>query len=116
MPVLSTLLLKFNLKELYENIKSDGSCMVLKTYSEFGLLSIPQISIDTFKQFSGVEELMHYTEADVKRLGVTKSAHRARIVSSLVALRDKAVRLRLGGKCKHNFCKCFLIFYYNFKI
>lgn len=51
----------------------------------------------SFRQFVGVEELLHFSETDVKHLGVIKSAHRARIVSSLVALREKAVPLRGGG-------------------
>lgn len=38
----------------------------------------------------GVEELIYCSEADIKQLGVKNSAHRARIVSSLVALRDKS--------------------------
>lgn len=32
---------------------------------------------------------MYFCEADIKQLGVRNSAHRARIVSSLVAIRDK---------------------------
>lgn len=32
---------------------------------------------------------MYFCEADIKQLGVLSSAHRARIVSSLVAFRDK---------------------------
>lgn len=32
---------------------------------------------------------MYFDEADIKQLGIRNSAHRARIVSSLVALRDK---------------------------
>lgn len=32
---------------------------------------------------------MYFCEADIKQLGVRNSAHRARIVSSLVAFRDK---------------------------
>lgn len=44
---------------------------------------------ENLKKFNGVEELMYFCEADIKQLGVKNSAHRARIVSSLVALRDK---------------------------
>jgi len=35
---------------------------------------------------------MYFDEADIKQLGIRNSAHRARIVSSLVALRDKHQR------------------------
>lgn len=38
---------------------------------------------------------MFFDEADIKQLGVRNSAHRAHIVSSLVALRDKHQR---GGE------------------
>lgn len=38
---------------------------------------------------------MYFCEADIKQLGVRNSAHRARIVSSLVALRDKHERGKL---------------------
>jgi len=36
-----------------------------------------------------VQDLLTFTEADIKDLGVKNSAHRARVVSSLVALRMK---------------------------
>ncbi|PSN52437.1 hypothetical protein C0J52_16245 [Blattella germanica] len=42
-----------------------------------------------FEKFEGVEDLLTFTEADIKDLGVKNSAHRARVVSSLVALRTK---------------------------
>jgi hypothetical protein len=42
-----------------------------------------------------VQDLLTFTEADIKDLGVKNSAHRARVVSSLVALRTKQ------GKGKH---------------
>jgi hypothetical protein len=35
------------------------------------------------------QDLLMFTEADIKKLGVKNSAHRARVVSSLVALRTK---------------------------
>ncbi|XP_055599680.1 breast cancer anti-estrogen resistance protein 3 homolog isoform X2 [Uranotaenia lowii] len=44
---------------------------------------------DKFKQFNGVEDFLYYSEADIKKLGIRNNAHRARIVSSLVALREK---------------------------
>lgn len=50
----------------------------------------------SFTKFLGVEELMYFSEADIKQLGVKNSAHRARIVSSLVALRDKSDKLKNG--------------------
>lgn len=43
---------------------------------------------DKFKQFNGVEDFLYYSEADIKKLGVRNNAHRARIISSLVALRE----------------------------
>ncbi|XP_049288693.1 SH2 domain-containing protein 3C isoform X1 [Anopheles funestus] len=47
---------------------------------------------DKFKSFNGVEELLFLGEADIKKLGIRNNAHRARIVSSLVALREKLVQ------------------------
>ncbi|XP_055589274.1 uncharacterized protein LOC129741558 [Uranotaenia lowii] len=44
---------------------------------------------EKFKQFNGVEDFLYYSEADIKKLGIRNNAHRARIVSSLVALREK---------------------------
>lgn len=55
---------------------------------------------ENLRKFNGVEELMFFCEADIKQLGIRNSAHRARIVSSLVALRDKWQR----GEC------CYFIF------
>lgn len=43
----------------------------------------------TFEQFNGVEELIHFCEPDLHKLGVKNAAHRARMASSLVALRDR---------------------------
>lgn len=43
----------------------------------------------TFSKFNTVMELIWYTETDIKKLGIRNSSHRARIVSSLVALREK---------------------------
>lgn len=48
-----------------------------------------QCIAESFSKFIGVEELMYICESDIKQLGVRNSAHRARIVSSLVAFRDK---------------------------
>ncbi|XP_049816604.1 breast cancer anti-estrogen resistance protein 3 homolog [Schistocerca nitens] len=42
-----------------------------------------------FEKFDGVEDLLTFSEEDIRDLGVKNSAHRARIVSSLVALRAK---------------------------
>lgn len=44
---------------------------------------------DNFKKYSGVEEMMSFNESDIKDLGVKNSAHRARVVASLVALKGK---------------------------
>lgn len=44
---------------------------------------------NAFEKFEGVEDLLTFTEADIKDLGVKNSAHRARVVASLVALRMK---------------------------
>lgn len=44
---------------------------------------------DKFVKFYGVEELIYFTEGDIHKLGVKNAADRARIVSSLVALRSK---------------------------
>uniref|UniRef100_A0A182LT50 SAM domain-containing protein n=1 Tax=Anopheles culicifacies TaxID=139723 RepID=A0A182LT50_9DIPT len=49
---------------------------------------------DKFRSFNGVEELLFLGEADIKKLGIRNNAHRARIVSSLVALREKLVQGR----------------------
>uniref|UniRef100_A0A8W7PJF2 SAM domain-containing protein n=1 Tax=Anopheles coluzzii TaxID=1518534 RepID=A0A8W7PJF2_ANOCL len=47
---------------------------------------------DKFRSFNGVEELLFLSESDIKKLGIRNNAHRARIVSSLVALREKLVQ------------------------
>ncbi|XP_054282385.1 SH2 domain-containing protein 3C-like isoform X2 [Macrosteles quadrilineatus] len=52
------------------------------------ILDLTQYS-HQFERFSGVEELLRFSEADIKDLGVKNSSHRARMVSSLVALRTK---------------------------
>lgn len=44
---------------------------------------------DIFKKFEGVEELLEFSEADVKDLGVKISSHRAMIISNLTLLRAK---------------------------
>lgn len=44
-----------------------------------------------------IQDLLTFTEADIKDLGVKNSAHRARVVSSLVALRTKQGKGRLHG-------------------
>lgn len=56
---------------------------------------------DTFSGFNGVEELLHYSETDIKQLGVNNSAHRARIVSSLLALKIKYEKGKLQIHIKH---------------
>ncbi|XP_024082121.1 uncharacterized protein LOC112126716 [Cimex lectularius] len=42
-----------------------------------------------FDTYKGVEDLLQFSEAEIKELGVKNAAHRARIVTSLVALKDK---------------------------
>lgn len=44
---------------------------------------------ENFKKFNGVEELIELTERDIKSLGVKNSSHRARMISSLVAMKGK---------------------------
>lgn len=41
---------------------------------------------DNFKQYTGVEDLILLNESDIRDLGVKNSSHRARMVSSLIAL------------------------------
>lgn len=48
---------------------------------------------------SWFQELLWFSETDIKELGVRNSAHRARIVSSLVALRAKYERGEFGMLC-----------------
>ncbi|XP_058450330.1 SH2 domain-containing protein 3C isoform X2 [Malaya genurostris] len=52
---------------------------------------------DKFKLFNGVEDFLYHSEADIKKLGIRNNAHRARIISSLVALREKSST----GSLKH---------------
>ncbi|XP_049529798.1 breast cancer anti-estrogen resistance protein 3 homolog isoform X1 [Anopheles darlingi] len=54
-------------------------------------LDLPEYR-DNFKGYGGVEEMLFLTESDVKKLGIRNNAHRARIVSSLVALRENLVQ------------------------
>ncbi|KXZ75548.1 Breast cancer anti-estrogen resistance protein 3 homolog-like Protein [Tribolium castaneum] len=42
-----------------------------------------------FQKFNGVEDLLEFSEADLKDLGVKISSHRAMIISSLTILRAK---------------------------
>lgn len=44
---------------------------------------------DNLSKFFGVEDLINLSESDIKELGVKNSSHRARMVSSLVALRGE---------------------------
>lgn len=55
---------------------------------------------DLFKEFSGVEDLLNYTEADIKSLGVKISSHRAKIMTSLTSLRTKYY-----GELMYFFCR-----------
>ncbi|KAI5744101.1 hypothetical protein M8J77_025711 [Diaphorina citri] len=42
-----------------------------------------------FQDYGGVEEILHFTEVDVKEMGVKNAGHRTRMVSSLKALAAK---------------------------
>lgn len=53
-----------------------------------------------FEKFTGVEDLLRFTEADIKDLGIKNASHRARMVSSLVALRAKYEKGNRRGKDK----------------
>ncbi|KAK4879548.1 hypothetical protein RN001_007694 [Aquatica leii] len=44
---------------------------------------------ECFVDYHGVEELLDFTETDIKSLGIKIASHRARIMSSLTALRAK---------------------------
>lgn len=48
---------------------------------------------DNFKKYSEVKELIDFNESDIKELGVKNSAHRARMVASLVALKGKEFKI-----------------------
>lgn len=45
---------------------------------------------ENLSKFNGVAELINFSESDIKDLGVKNSSHRARIISSLVALKGKS--------------------------
>ncbi|XKL69101.1 hypothetical protein PGB90_006870 [Kerria lacca] len=45
-----------------------------------------------FKKFKGIEDVMKYTEQDLKDLGVKCEVHRFQMASSLVALKSKYER------------------------
>lgn len=47
---------------------------------------------EIFRDFHGVEDLLNLTEADVRKLGLKNSAHRAKIISSLRILKEKYER------------------------
>lgn len=51
-------------------------------------LDLPQYS-SKFHKYKGVEDILHFTERDIKALGIRNGSHRARIISSLVVLREK---------------------------
>jgi SAM domain (Sterile alpha motif) len=58
---------------------------------------------DNFRKFFGVEEMIDLNESDIKDLGVKNSSHRARIISSLVALKGEnqlPTRTMLSSKRK----------------
>jgi hypothetical protein len=57
-----------------------------------------------------VQDLLTFTEADIKDLGVKNSAHRARVVSSLVALRMKHEKGRWLRSFPEDIHSCALLF------
>jgi Fic family protein len=50
---------------------------------------------ESLKKFMGVEELINLNESDIKELGVKNSAHRARMMASLVALKGRKFSISL---------------------
>lgn len=80
--------------------KMFASNIVAKLNPEFKkhFFSFLSRGTESFSKFIGLEELMYFCEADIKQLGVRNSAHRARIVSSLVAFRDKYKHGKLNKK------------------
>lgn len=68
---------------------------------------------DVFARFSGVEELLHYSEADIKELGIKNSSHRARIVSSLLALKIKYEKSKFFFKYVVVIILCFTVSIYT---
>jgi hypothetical protein len=46
---------------------------------------------ENLRKFNGVEDMINLSESDIRDLGVKNSAHRARMTSSLVALRGRFV-------------------------
>ncbi|KFM73855.1 hypothetical protein X975_26521, partial [Stegodyphus mimosarum] len=44
---------------------------------------------ELFKSYNGVEDILSLSERELKSLGVKNSSHRARMMTSLVILRDK---------------------------
>ncbi|XP_022920538.2 SH2 domain-containing protein 3C isoform X2 [Onthophagus taurus] len=57
---------------------------------------------DHFEKFSGVEDLLEFSEADIKELGVKKSSHRALMMSSITALKAKYHDLRRDHFIRHS--------------
>lgn len=51
-----------------------------------------------FTQFHGVENMLYLTETEIRDMGITNAAHRAKIVSSLRLLKEKYERSTLPGK------------------
>lgn len=52
------------------------------------ILELEQYAV-LFQNYKGVEELLEFTESDIKDHGIKIAAHRARMMSSLIALRAK---------------------------
>ena len=49
-------------------------------------LELPEYE-EELKQYNGVEDIINLSESEIKDLGIKNSSHRARMVSSLVALK-----------------------------
>lgn len=62
---------------------------------------------ESFIKFIGVEELIYLNECDVENLGVRDSAHRAQIISSLKAVRERHERGLL------TLFLCFSVFFFT---
>ncbi|CAO1367711.1 unnamed protein product [Diamesa hyperborea] len=65
-------------------------------------LELPEYE-EQLKQYNGVEDIINLSESEIKELGIKNSAHRARMVSSLVALKESfAIKTRSGSFRRKN--------------
>ncbi|CAM4714966.1 unnamed protein product, partial [Lepidochelys kempii] len=49
------------------------------------------------KQYNGVEDLLHLTEVDLRKMGIENQIHRTHILSNILLLQE-AERKRVGAK------------------